>query len=591
MSQNIFLKGIAASPGVAIGQAFVCTLQTIVPTRRELPPTQLEAEVSRLYEALKTTEGQLAHLRKKLPADEHGLILEAHSLMLEDPLFVDAAVNTIREEAVNAEWAVFEVTQALLSRFDTMQNAYIRERRADVKWVSDRVQKNLDGQVFDEEEDTFTVPENSVVVADELPVAKAVFLANEKNALAFVTQGGGQTSHTSIVARAKQLPAVVGIPTLLQRIKPGDCLIVDGGLGEVCIQPDEAALVQAKLKQQQWHAQQIQAQHRAHAPAVSLDGHRVSLWGNMEFVEEVDTLLQMGAEGVGLFRTEFLLVGRDNPCSEEEQFWAYRRVLEAMQGRLVTLRTFDLGGDKLSGDSLEKFLGEPLEKEANPALGLRAIRLCLSHRELFRAQLRAALRASAYGNLQIMFPLISHMSEFYEAKRELEECRSSLSLQGIAVAKNIPVGIMVETPAAAWIADRLALEADFFSIGTNDLIQYTLAIDRQNSQVAYLYHPLHLSVLRSLRHVINAARNANIPLSVCGEIAGTPKYIAMLLGLGIRSLSMAAIQLGKAKESVQNTSLAQTQRMMETVLEKSSTEEIDAFIEAQTNAMYAHLKP
>ncbi|MCL2627004.1 MAG: phosphoenolpyruvate--protein phosphotransferase [Cystobacterineae bacterium] len=590
MSQNIFLKGIAASPGVAIGQAFVCSLQSIVPTRKELLPTQIEAEVEKFHEALSMAEGQLVHLRKKLPADEHGLILEAHSLMLEDPLFVDATVNTIREHAVNAQWAVFEVTQALLARFETIQNTYIRERRADVKWVADRVQKNLAGQVFNEEEETLLVPENAIVVADELPVARAVFLANAKNALAFVTQGGGQTSHTSIVARAKQLPAVVGVPTLLQRVKPGDCLIVDGTSGEVHLQPDEEALGQAKLKQLQWRAQQMQAQHQAHAPAVSLDGHKVSLWGNMEFVEEVDSLLQMGAEGVGLFRTEFLLVGRDKPCSEEEQFWAYRRVVEAMQGRLVTLRTFDLGGDKLPGEPLEKFLEKPLEKEANPALGLRAIRLCLSHRELFRAQLRAALRASAYGNLQIMFPLISHMSEFYEARQELEECRESLRLQNVPVAPNIPVGVMVETPAAAWIADRLAQEADFFSIGTNDLIQYTLAIDRQNAQVAYLYHPLHLSVLRSLQHIVEAAHKANIPLSVCGEIAGAPKYIAMLLGLGIRSLSMAAVQLGKARASVQNTSVEKAQAMMQAALEKSSTEEIDALIEAQTHAMYAHLK-
>jgi phosphotransferase system enzyme I (PtsI) len=583
MFRNLFLKGIGASPGIAIGQAFVCTVQAIVPARRDVLPAQREAEVERLHAALRETEEQLVHLRRKLSEDEHGLILEAHSLMLEDPLFVGAATSAIRAKSINAEWAVFEVTQELLARFESIQNPYIRERQADVKWVADRVQKNLAGHVLDEEE-TLLVPENAIVIADELHVAQAVFLANKRNTMAFVTQSGGPTSHTSIVARAKQLPAVVGVNTLLQRVNPGDWLIVDGELGEVHIAPDEEALKQAKQKQRQWHAQQMHAQHQAHEPTISLDGQKILLLGNMEFVEEVDMLLKMGAEGIGLFRTEFLLVGQDKPCSEEEQFWAYRRVLEAMQGRPVTLRSFDLGGDKLPGGALEE--GASQEKENNPALGLRGIRLCLGHRELFRAQLRAALRASVHGKLQLMFPLISHFSELREARQEFEECKASLTLQGIAVAKHIPVGIMVETPAAAWVADRLALEVDFFSIGTNDLIQYTLAIDRQNAQVAYLYHPMHLAVLRSIKHIVDAAQKANIPLSVCGEIAGSPQHTAMLLGMGVRSLSMAAVHLGKVKTCIQNTSVATAQRMMQEALQKNCTEEIDAFVQAQTNAMH-----
>ncbi|MCL2011622.1 MAG: phosphoenolpyruvate--protein phosphotransferase [Cystobacterineae bacterium] len=586
MSARIVLKGIGASPGIAIGQAFVYALQTIVPLRKELPQAQLKAEVERLCVALGATEKQLAHLRQKLSAQEHGLILEAHSLMLADPLFADAAKAAILSKGINAEWAVFETTQELLAHFDALQNPYIRERRSDIKWVADSVQKNLAGHVFEEEEDGFHLPENSIVVADELPVAKAVFLANEKNTLAFVTQGGGETSHTSIVARAKQLPAVVGASTLLQNVKPGDSLVVDGELGEIYVEPDEGMLRQAKRKQRQQQAQQMHAQQQAHAPALSLDGHKVSLWGNVEFIEEVDMLLKMGAEGIGLFRTEFLLVGKDRPCSEEEQFWAYRRVLEAMQGRLVTLRTFDLGGDKLPGEPLEKFLEGHVEKEANPALGLRAIRLCLGHRELFRTQLRAALRASAFGNLQLMFPLISHFSELHEAKKELEACRASLSVQGIAMAKHIPVGMMIETPAAAWVADLLAYEVDFFSVGTNDLIQYTLAIDRQNSQVAYLYSPLHLAVLRSLQHIVASAQKAGIPLCVCGEMAGSSQHTAMLLGMGINSLSMAAVHMGKVKECIQNTSIAKAQQMMQAALQKSSTEEIEAFIHTQMHAMY-----
>jgi phosphotransferase system enzyme I (PtsI) len=582
MPSHAFLKGTGASPGIAIGRAFVFALQPLAPIRRDLPPSQLEAEVQRLRAALQATENQLAHLRQKLPAGEHGLILEAHSLMLADPLFADAATAAIRTQSVNAEWAVYEVTQALLARFEAIQNPYIRERQADLRWVADSLQRNLAGQAFDEAEGALQVPENAIVVAEELHVAQAVFLATKRQAMAFVTQSGGPTSHTSIVARAKQLPAVVGVPTLLRRVQSGDWLVVNGESGEVCVAPDEEALEQARHQQRQWHAQQVQAQHHAHGPTVSLDGQRVVLLGNMEFVDEADGLLNMGAEGVGLFRTEFLFVGEERAASEEEQFLAYRRVLEAMQGRPVTLRTFDLGGDKLPGGLFGGlFEGEALEKEANPALGLRGIRFCLGHREFFRAQLRAALRASAYGNLQLMFPLVSSVAEFREARRELEECKAGLALQGVAMARHIPVGAMVETPAAAWIADRLAAEVDFFSIGTNDLIQYTLAIDRQNAQVAYLYCPLHLAVLRSLRHIVSAAQTAGLPLSLCGDMAGTPRYTAMLLGMGLGTLSMAAVQLGKVKACIQSTSVAAAKRMMEAALEKSCTRDIEAFIQAQ----------
>jgi len=563
MLRHALLKGIGASPGIAIGRAFVCALKPLFPLRRQLLPEQCKAELERFREALQATRAQLAHMRHTLSGDEHALIFEAHGLMLEDPLFVEATESAICKEATNAEWAVFEVTQALLERFEAIPNPYIRERQADVRWVADRVQRNLAGQAFNEEEDVLRVPENSIVVADELHVARAVFLATHQKAMAFVTQSGGQTSHTSIVARAKQLPAVVGVPTLLQRVNSGDWLVVDGEAGEVCIAPDEETLKQAKRKQRQWHAQQMHAQHHAHAPTVSLDGQRVVLLGNMEFVEEAEALLQMGAEGVGLFRTEFLLAEGEGPCPEETQFQAYRRVLEAMKGRPVTLRTFDLGGDKLPGGLLGK---EPLEKEANPVLGLRGIRFCLRHREFFRAQLRAALRASVHGKLQLMFPLISELSELREAKQELEECKAGLALQGVAFARHIPVGVMVETPAAVWIADRLAREVDFFSIGTNDLIQYTLGIDRQNAQVAYLYRPMHLAVLRSLQRVVDAALRAGIPLSVCGEMAGSPEHTAMLLGVGVRSLSMAAVHLGKVKEYIQNTSVAAAQKQLEEAL-------------------------
>ena len=573
------LQGTGASPGIAIGQAFVCASHALFPSFRHLPAADIEAEVERLRAAFKMTESQLIYWRQKLPEEELNL-LEAHGLMLADPLFADAAIDAVRSQAVNAEWAVYEVTQALLARFASLQNPYFRERQADVKWVADRVQQNLAGQAFLEEEEALLVPEGAIVVADELHVAKAVFLATKKKALAFVTQGGGETSHTSIVARAKQVPAVVGVHNLLQHIKSGDWLVIDGEAGEVYVAPDEETLKRAKQKQQHWHAQQMHAQHQAHGPTFSQDGQRVALLGNMEFVEEVDMLLKMGAEGVGLFRTEFLLVGQDT-CSEETQFLAYCRVLEAMQGRPVTLRTFDLGADKLP-EGTQLLEEAAFEKEANPALGLRGIRLCLANRALFRAQLRAALRASVHGKLQLMFPLISCFSEFREARQELEACKAQLAAQGVTFDKHIPVGMMIETPAAAWIADRLATEADFFSVGTNDLIQYTLAIDRQNAQVAYLYHPMHLAVLRSLRQVVLAAKSANIPLAVCGEIAGTPPYVSMLLGLGFDTLSMAAVHLGKVKECIQHTSVAALSSMVEAALQKNTAEEIEALLRGQT---------
>jgi phosphotransferase system enzyme I (PtsI) len=360
----------------------------------------------------------------------------------------------------------------------------------------------------------------------------------------------------------------VGAGRASEQISPGDLVALDGTRGLCLVNPtqDQLALFEETLKR--YEAAELTSRSLRGLPAITLDGHRVQLLGNIEFLEEMEALVDHGAEGVGLYRTEFLFLDRPTPPTEEEQYRAYRQVLEAMPDGPVTIRTLDLGGDKVPGHRRH-------EKEPNPALGLRAIRYCLAHRELFRIQLRALLRASVHGQLRIMFPLVSGLSELREARSELEACRSELGRAGVPMGPRFPVGIMVETPSAAWIADRLAHEADFFSVGTNDLIQYSLAIDRHNRDVAYLYKPLHLSVLRSLEHIVEAARNAGIPVAMCGEMAGDPAYAMILVALGFAELSMTAGQLPVVKELIRACTRDEARALLEEAMKLTTAEEIE----------------
>ena len=583
MSATVSLQGIGASPGVAVGHAFVLDTRRIRTPKVKLKPDEVEPEAMRFKTAVDLSDVQLHELKDRLFSDsegsqgqDHALILEAHRMMLHDPMFLVEVTRLIRDEAINAEWAVRRVAKRLKHQFDNLEDEYFRERRADVDFVADRVVRNLLGQAVDEE---VQVPNDAVIVAHEISPADAAMLLKTGRVAAFVTDLGGQTSHTAIVARAREVPAVVGAMRASEAVRNGDMIAVDGTRGMVLINPTEQQLSLFRETMRRHLQVEATALKTAELEAVTLDGWRVHLNGNIEFPEEIPSLLAHGAEGIGLYRTEFLFLNRPLPPTEDEHYQSYRQVLEAMGNRPVTIRTLDLGGDKVPG--------KKADKETNPAMGLRAIRYCLQHREMFRVQLRALLRASVHGNMRIMFPLISGLSELREARSELEHCRSELGRAGQPVGKRMQIGIMVETPSAALIADRLAQEADFFSVGTNDLIQYSLAIDRQNRDVAYLYKPLHLAVLRSLQNIVAAGKAARIPVAMCGEMAGDPSYTLVLLALGFDELSMTAGQVSSVKGIVRRVSRADATLLLNKAMEFSTAEEIERYVRAEMERRFA----
>lgn len=578
------LKGIGASPGVAVGHAFILDRKRVRTPKLRLAEAEVEPERMRMRTALELSDRQLAELKEQITRSEghdHALILEAHRLMLHDPMLVDEVDKLIVEDRINAEWAVRRVARKLKHLFDNIPDEYFRERRSDVDYVADRVVRNLMGQVVDEEVE---IPAEAIVIAHDLSPSDAAMMARSGRVAGFVTDLGGQTSHTAIVARARETPAVVGAGKASEQISPGDLVALDGSSGVILVNPTQDQLALFREAQRVQQASEQLALRSKDLPATSVDGFRIRLNGNMEFLEEIPSLLAHGAEGIGLYRTEFMFLDRKNVPSEEEHYRAYKQVLEAMGGRPVTIRTLDLGGDKVPSKTKH-------EKEPNPAMGLRAIRYCLAHRELFRAQLRALLRASAHGNLRLMFPLISGMSELREARSELEACRTELSRAGVPMGKRFPVGIMVETPSAALIADRLAQEAEFFSVGTNDLIQYTLAIDRQNREVAYLYKPLHLSVLRSIQNIVAAAKSAGIPVSMCGEMGGDPIYALVLLALGFDELSMTAGQIPVVKNILRSASRAEAQSLLNSAMELTTAEEIERYIRTEMERRFISAEP
>jgi len=578
------LKGIGASPGVAVGHAFILDRKRVRTPKLRLAEAEVEPERMRMRTALELSDRQLAELKDQITRSEghdHALILEAHRLMLHDPMLVDEVDKLIVEDRINAEWAVRRVARKLKHLFDNIPDEYFRERRSDVDYVADRVVRNLMGQVVDEEVE---IPAEAIVVAHDLSPSDAAMMARSGRVAGFITDLGGQTSHTAIVARARETPAVVGAGKASEQISPGDLVALDGSSGVILVNPTTDQLALFREAQRVQHQSEQLALRSKDLPATSVDGYRIRLNGNMEFLEEIPSLLAHGAEGIGLYRTEFMFLDRKNVPSEEEHYRAYKQVLEAMGGRPVTIRTLDLGGDKVPSKTKH-------EKEPNPAMGLRAIRYCLAHRELFRTQLRALLRASAHGSLRLMFPLISGLSELREARSELEACRTELSRAGVPMGKRFPVGIMVETPSAALIADRLAQEAEFFSVGTNDLIQYTLAIDRQNRDVAYLYKPLHLSVLRSIQNIVSAAKAAGIPVSMCGEMGGDPIYALVLLALGFDELSMTAGQIPVVKNILRSASRSEAQTLLNAAMELTTAEEIERYIRTEMERRFISAEP
>jgi phosphoenolpyruvate-protein phosphotransferase (PTS system enzyme I) len=580
VSTSTTLMGLAASPGIAIGRAWPVDRRRVRTPKRRIDVAEVPAELARLDAALALSDQQLADVREKvarIEGTEHIAIIDMHRVMLKDEMLVAEARRLIEHDRVNAEWAVRRAIRKIKAAFNDIADEYFKERRADVDFVGERVIKNLMGQVVDVEEPP---PEGSIVVAHDLSPADTALLLHDRKVAGFVTDAGTKTSHTAIVARALEVPAVVGVGRVSAIVDRGDWVVIDGGRGVVVLNPTPAEHADYEAARERWHEHERELLRTRDLPATTLDGVSVRLVGNIEFAEELDSLVEHGGEGVGLYRTEFLFLGRGDLPTEEEHYRNYRTILETLAPRPVTIRTFDLGGDKLP-------VGTKNHAD-NPALGLRALRYCLRHPDMFRAQLRGLLRASPHGNLRIMFPMISGIAELRAAKRILLDVQDELRREGHAI-ETPPIGIMVELPSAAILADRLALECDFLSIGTNDLIQYTMAIDRQNKDVAYLYRPLHLAVLRLLKLTCDAGQKAGIPVSMCGEMAGEPFYALVLLGLGLSELSMNGPSIPLVKRIVRAASASDGRDLLGQLLELTAADDIERTVRLEMARRFGDL--
>jgi len=553
------LHGLPVSNGIAIGHAHLVSHAALEVTHYVLPKHLVHEEVARLNEALDVTRNELSGLREHRPelaGAEFDAFLDLHLMILEDEHISKAAREMIAREQCNAEWALKTQMEELVSQFEAFEDEYLRERKTDVVQVVERILKIMSGQPG-HEPPSVQHDVNLILVAHDVSPADLIQLKPHQFS-AILTDVGGATSHTAIVARGLNKPCVVGLHHARELIKDNDMLIVDGEQGVVLVNPDKQLLAEYKLRHSQLELEQQKLKRLKTAHANTLDGTHIEMLANIEMPHDLTAVKENGATGVGLFRSEFLFLNRDNLPDEEEQFEAYRAVVEGMDGLPVTIRSFDLGADKQ--------IKGAVRVASNPALGLRAIRLCLAEPQLFRTQLRALLRASAYGNLKILVPMLSGASEIIQTLQFIELAKQDLAAQGIAFNQNIPIGGMIEIPAAALALNVFLKKLDFLSIGTNDLIQYTLAIDRTDEEVAHLYDPLHPAVLHLLSHVITSANKADVPVSVCGEMAGELIYIRLLLGMGLRQFSMNPAQLLAAKQRVLTTSLIQARPLAQKIL-------------------------
>ncbi|MCQ6266490.1 phosphoenolpyruvate--protein phosphotransferase [Fictibacillus sp. WQ 8-8] len=566
MSEKI--SGIAASAGIAIAKAFILENPELIIEKKPVENTGLEVE--RFSAAVEKAKGELQVIKEnalKELGEDKAAIFAAHLLVLEDPELIDAVKTKIQNENVNAESAMDEISGMFISMFEQMDNEYMKERAADIRDVSKRVLAHLLGVQFSS---PASISEEVVIIAEDLTPSDTAQL-NRRFVLGFATDIGGRTSHSAIMSRSMEIPAVVGTKTVTEKISSGTLLIIDGLDGEVIVDPSNEELELYKKKQEEYKAQKAEWAKLVNEQTTTADGHHAELAANIGTPQDVKGVLENGAEGVGLYRTEFLYMGRDELPTEEEQFKAYKEVLEKMEGKPVVIRTLDIGGDK-------ELPYLDLPKEMNPFLGFRAIRLCLEQQEIFRTQLRALLRASAYGNLKIMFPMIATLVEFRSAKQVLLEEKEKLVKEGVSVSENIEIGIMVEIPSTAVLSDRFAKEVDFFSIGTNDLIQYTMAADRMNERVSYLYQPYNPAILRLIQMVITAAHKEGKWVGMCGEMAGDPIAIPILLGLGLDEFSMSATSVLPARSQLSKLSKAQAEKHVDTILNMDTAEDVVKFV-------------
>jgi len=553
------LHGIAVSSGIAIGYAHLISHTSLEVAHYVLPKQFLGEESARFNTALQATRNEFASLRSNRPsyaAAEFDAFLELHQMILDDPLLSIGPREMVERERCNIEWAIKVQTDALVAQFDEFEDAYLRERQADVKQVAERLLNQLYGQPG-HQPTALRHDIETILVAHDLSPADLIQFKPQQYA-AFVTDVGSATSHTAIVARSLNTPCVVGLHHARELIREDDLLILDGEQGVMLVNPDKAILAEYKLLQSEWELERKKLKRLRGARANTLDGAVVELHANIEKPADIAEVKENGATGIGLFRSEFLFLNRDELPDEEEQFEAYRAVAEGMKDQPVTIRTFDLGADKqIKG----------VERVANnPALGLRAIRLCLAEPQLFRTQLRALLRATHYGNIKILIPMLSCAAELNQTLQFIAATRQSLDDEGIPYNKEVKIGGMIEVPAAALALSVFAKQLDFLSIGTNDLIQYTLAIDRTDEDVAHLYDPLHPAVLQLLAHVIGTCNKLDVPVSVCGEMAGEVAYTRLFLGMGLRQFSMFSAQVPTIKQRVLSTSLPEITALTQKIL-------------------------
>lgn len=566
------LKGIAASDGIAIAKAYLLVEPDLSYEKTEV--TDVESEVKRFESALEVSRTELSMIREKAAKDlgeDKAQIFDAHLLVLNDPELTGPIEESIKNSKTNAETALQETTDMFIGMFESMDNEYMRERAADIKDVRKRVLSHLLGVTIP---NPALIDEEVVVVAADLTPSDTAQL-NRNFVKGFVTDIGGRTSHSAIMARSLEIPAVVGTKEVTASVAKNDIVIIDGLEGNVIIHPTEEQIAHYEKIKSDFALQQAEWDKLKNEKTVSKDGVHVELAANIGTPNDLEGVISNGGEAVGLYRTEFLYMGRDNFPTEEEQFEAYKAVVSGMDGKSVVVRTLDIGGDKTL-PYLE------LPEEMNPFLGFRAIRLCFANEELFRTQLRALLRASVYGNLKIMFPMIATVNEFRQARDILLDEKAKLKAAGTEVSDSIELGIMIEIPAAAVLADQFAKEVDFFSIGTNDLIQYTMAADRMNERVSYLYQPYNPSILRLVKMVIDASHKEGKWTGMCGEMAGDQTAVPLLLGLGLDEFSMSASSILKSRSLIKRLDQSEMVKLAEEALNKSTAEEVVELVEKYT---------